>query len=216
MRNVVYFYLTVAVLTAADFATAQSQPTVQAAVIPNTCKKLEFNVAALSAAMTVDLLVTVDERGKAVSVAPLSGVPDAALLAAVSATAESCMYTPALIEGRPVSGTARMFYQFDRARPAPPFGRRPAIMDVKSCAPTSDDYPKGSLQRNETGTTRINFTVDPRGYLTAFGVVRSSGYLPLDFTALVKLAGCRFQPGTTPDGTPTSASFEVDYVWKIQ
>jgi TonB family protein len=203
-------------MASAGFATAQYSATVSATAIQNTCKKLEFNIAALASATAVDLLIRVDERGNAISSSPLSAVADAALLVAVSAAAESCKYAPALVDGKPTAGTARVFYQFERARAAPPFGRRPAIVDVKGCAPTSDDYPKGSLERNESGTTRINFTVDPKGYLTAFGVARSSGYLPLDFTALVKLAGCRFQPGTAPDGTPTSASFEIDYIWKIQ
>ena len=197
---------------------AMAQPAIDTppAVVPGTCKAIDFNRASLTSPMTVDLAAQIDGNGRPVSVHPLSDVPNSALLSAVIASVNTCKFVPAAKEGRPTAGTARLLYQFGAAVAAQPLARRPGITDVKGCAPTADDYPAASRQLNETGTTRVVFTVSPEGRLTAFGVARSSGFLRLDFTALIKLAGCRFQAGTSSDGTPTSASFEGDYVWKLE
>lgn len=217
-RNFKRIFLSAALLSVSRLAVAQFTADAPAAVITGTCKGIEFNRALLSSAVKVDLLATVDTSGKAVSVIPLTEVANPPLVAAVVSSVMTCTFLPAIREGRATSGVARLVYQFSPAVAAAPLstGRRPMIADVQSCAPTAEDYPRASRQLNETGTTRVNFTVSPEGRLTAFGVVRSSGFLRLDFTALIKLAGCRFQPGTAPDGTPTSASFDVDYVWKLE
>lgn len=93
---------------------------------------------------------------------------------------------------------------------------RPAIVDVKSCAPTADDYPFESRRLEETGTTHVQFTVDPQGRLLAFGVSRTSGHLRLDLAALVRLVTCRFVPARDAQGQPVTASFAVSYVWRLE
>jgi TonB family protein len=207
---------------AATFLSARglvgAQDTVDAppVVIPGSCKGVDFNRASLSSPVRVDIATQVDEFGTAVSTTSLAEVSNKALLFAVTASVMTCKFQPAIRQGKPASGTARQLYQFTAAVSAPPLARRPAITDVKGCAPSADDYPAASRQLNETGTTRVSFTVSPEGRLTAFGVIRSSGFLRLDFTALIKLAGCKFQAATSIDGTPTSASFEVEYVWKLE
>ena len=197
-------------------AAAQVSTTAPAAPIQGTCKGIDFNRASLSSTVKIDLLVQVDNTGSPLSSSPIAEVSNSTVLAAVVTSAMSCKYQPAVKDGEPVSGTARLTYQFNSAPSAAPVGRRATIVDPRSCAPTADDYPIESRRREETGTTGITFTIAPNGRLTAFGVVRSSGFLRLDFTALVKLAGCNFRPGTDADGNPTSGSFDVDYVWKLQ
>lgn len=197
-------------------APAQTADDAPAAYLPGSCKGVEFNRASLSAPVRLDLLISVDETGKAVSSKPLKDVSNPALLSAVQAAVLTCKFQAALVSGNAAPGSARMLYQIGPPPAAVPLARKPTITDVKGCAPSAADYPDASRRLSETGTTKISFTVNPEGQLTAFGVLRTSGYLRLDFTALMKLASCKFQPGTTADGTPTSATFEVDYVWKLE
>jgi TonB family protein len=197
-------------------ASAQEPIDAPAAVIQGTCRSIDFNRASISAPIRVDVAVKVDESGNPTSVAPVADVPNLPLLNAVLAAVKTCKFQPAMHQGKPTPGTARMVHQFAAAPTAAPLARRASISDVRSCAPTADDYPEASRRLNETGTTRVSFTVSPGGRLTAFGVVRSSGHLRLDFAALIKLAGCRFQSATLEDGTPTSATLEVEYVWKLE
>lgn len=197
-------------------AVAQVPTDAPPVAVPGSCSSIDFNRATLESPVKVDLVVLVDDTGRPVSVAPLAEGANSQLLSAVIASAMSCKFQPAKIGGKPAAGSARLLYHFDKAQAAEPLGRRPSITDVQGCAPTAEDYPAASARLNETGTTRVRFTVDPTGRLTAFGVVRSSGFLRLDFTALIKLAGCKFQAATAADGTPTSASFEVEYVWKLK
>jgi TonB family protein len=206
------------VLTACVNASAFSQPAVDtpAALVSGSCARLDFNRALISQPVAVDLLIQVDERGKAVSVAPLAEVRDSSLLSAAITSAQSCSFRPAIREGKSTAGTVRLAFEFSAAAAAPPLGRRATIANPRVCAPTADDYPAASRQLNETGTTRISFTLSPEGHLTAFGVVRSSGHLRLDFTALIKLAGCKFTPAKAADGTSISSTLEVEYVWKLE
>lgn len=197
-------------------AAAQTPEDAPAVAVPGSCQRVDFNRALLESPVRIDLAVQVSESGRPLSAVPMAPVERADLLAAVVASAMSCEYRPALAAGKPAPGAARSLFSFERAQAAEPLIRKPRVTDVRECAPTAKDYPVASLLGNETGTTRIGFTVDPNGRLTAFGVARSSGHLRLDFVALAKLATCRFTPGALPDGTPTSASFEVDYVWKIE
>lgn len=209
-------WLGVLPLFVAHVAAAQAPVDAPAIAVPGSCKRVGFNLGLLESPVRIDLAVQVSESGRPLSAVPISPVARADLLAAVVASALSCEYRPAQAAGKPAPGVARSFFSFDKAQAAEPLVRKPAITDPRECAPKADDYPRASLQLDETGTTRIGFTVDPRGRLTAFGVTKSSGHLRLDFTALAKLASCRFTPGALPDGTPTSASFEVDYVWRIE
>ena len=205
-----------ACLVLGDRAAAQALADLPPAAVPGSCKAFDLKLVTLTSPVTVDLIIAVDENGKPVSAAPLEGVNPPALLSAVVASAMSCKFVPARSGGKSVPGQAREIHQFSPAPAGEPLRRRPGIRDIQSCAPKADDYPVISRQLNETGTTRINFTVNSDGKLIAFGVAQSSGFLRLDFTALHALARCVFQPGVAADGTPISASFEVDYVWKLK
>jgi protein TonB len=90
------------------------------------------------------------------------------------------------------------------------------IESLHDCAPTRADYPAQSRKYNKEGTTRVSFEVDNTGKVTAFGVTKSSGFLRLDFAALVKLATCKFKPATAPDGAPIGGSFKVEYIWRLE
>ncbi len=109
------------------------------------------------------------------------------------------------------------------APPAPPPPRRaalPAIANVNACAPTADDYPGPAVRAEATGTTKIRFSIGPDGKMTGSQVVRSAGptreHKMLDRVALSRLSGCSFTAGRDEDGRPVGASFDVDYVWKLE
>lgn len=108
------------------------------------------------------------------------------------------------------------------APPAPPPPRiaaRPAIANVKACAPGSADYPSAAVRAEATGTTVIQFRVDANGKLAGADVVKSSGpsreHKQLDRVALSKLSECNFTPGVDENGRPMGGTFNVEYVWKL-
>lgn len=207
-------------------AMAQTPADVPAAADLSACKLPEVNRRFLVLPASVEVLVQVDENGVAKSAQSSVEPPSAEISAAATSAAMACPYRPAVAAGKPVAGTVRLVYAVAPERsllallPPPTSASapavQPAIVDLRKCAPTADDYPVESRRLNETGTTRVNFTVGPKGQLLAFGVARSSGSLRLDFMALIKLAGCRFTPGQAADGTATGGSFTVDYVWKLE
>jgi protein TonB len=104
--------------------------------------------------------------------------------------------------------------------PAPPrVAARPAIGNVRSCAPGPNDYPSIAVRAEATGTTRIRFTVDASGKLSGTDVVKSAGvtraHKALDNVAVSKLSECKFTPGIDENGRAVGGSFEVEYVWKL-
>ena len=106
------------------------------------------------------------------------------------------------------------------APPAPPrVAARPAIGNVKACAPGPEDYPAVAVKEEATGTTRVRFTVDATGKLSASEVVRSAGasraHKALDRVAVTKLSECKFSPGIDENGRAVGGSFDVEYVWKL-
>jgi len=109
-----------------------------------------------------------------------------------------------------------------QAPPAPPrVAARPAIANAKDCAPTSDDYPPAARRAEATGITKIRFTVGADGRLAgAPEVLKSAGpsreHKMLDRIAVAKLGECSFRAGTDENGKAVGASFEVDYVWKLE
>jgi TonB family protein len=185
-----------------------------AALRLGSCDRLKFDVSGVSVPEAVEVLVEVDPTGKPVSARTLSPTSLSAFDEAVAALAMSCKYSAATAQGKSVPGQLRFVLPIRQAPEQRP-GALPAIGDVKACAPKAEDYPSAALRANQEGTTRISFTVDEKGQLQAFGVSRSSGHLLLDYTALIKLAGCKFVPGKAPDGTPIGGSFSVEYVWKL-
>ncbi len=105
--------------------------------------------------------------------------------------------------------------------PAPPRAvARPAIADVKSCAPTSDDYPPAAVRAEATGTTVVRFNVSADGKMTGAEVVRSSGpsreHKLMDRVAVSKLSECSFKAGQDQNGAPMGGTFNVEYVWKLE
>ncbi|MBA4176915.1 MAG: energy transducer TonB, partial [Leptothrix sp. (in: Bacteria)] len=113
--------------------------------------------------------------------------------------------------------------QAPQAPPAPPVVRRvaaqPAIANAASCAPTSDDYPSAARRAEATGVTRVRFSVGPDGRLASAEVVKSAGstreHKMLDRLAMAKLSECKFKAGTDENGKAVGASFDVEYVWKL-
>jgi len=109
------------------------------------------------------------------------------------------------------------------APPAPPVAprqaARPAVTDVKACAPTADDYPGAAVRAEATGTTVIRFNIGPDGRLVGADVVKSAGptreHKLLDRVAVSKLSGCRFSAGTDENGRPVGAFTDVTYVCKL-
>ncbi len=102
---------------------------------------------------------------------------------------------------------------------APRAAAKPAIANVQACAPTGADYPPAAQRAEATGTTRVRFQVGPDGRLANAQVVKSSGpsreHKALDRVAMAKLSECKFTAGTDENGRPVGASFDVEYVWKL-
>jgi len=97
---------------------------------------------------------------------------------------------------------------------------KPAIANVRACAPSSDDYPAAARRAEATGSTRIRFVVGADGKLASAEVVKSAGptreHKMLDRVALAKLGECRFTAGIDENGKPVGGSFDVEYVWKLE
>lgn len=105
--------------------------------------------------------------------------------------------------------------------PAPPrVAARPAIANAQACAPSADDYPAAARRAEATGNTKVRFNVDATGKLAKVEVVKSAGptreHKMLDRVAVAKLSECRFTAGVDENGKPMGASFDVDYVWKLE
>ena len=109
------------------------------------------------------------------------------------------------------------------AAPAPPapvrVAAKPAIANVGACAPKNEDYPAAAVRSEATGTTRIRFNIGPDGKMIGSEVVKSAGasreHKMLDRLAQSKLSECRFTAGADENGRPVGASFDVEYVWKL-
>jgi periplasmic protein TonB len=103
--------------------------------------------------------------------------------------------------------------------PPPRRAASPAIANASACAPTADDYPTAARRSEATGTTRVRFAVGADGKLASAQVVRSAGssreHKMLDRLAMTKLSECTFKAGIDENGKPVGASFDVEYVWKL-
>lgn len=110
------------------------------------------------------------------------------------------------------------------APPAPPppvrAAARPAIADVRSCAPQPEDYPPAALRAEAVGEVDIRFTIGPDGKLVKAEVIRSAGpsreHKMLDRLTLAKLSECTFKPGIDENGKPVGGTFTQGYSWRIQ
>jgi protein TonB len=106
------------------------------------------------------------------------------------------------------------------APPAPPrVAAKPAIANAKDCAPTGDDYPAAAKRAEATGTTKVRFNIGADGRLAGAEIVKSAGssreHKMLDRLAVTKLSECTFKAGQDENGRPVGASFDVEYVWKL-
>lgn len=187
---------------------------IPAALEVGSCAPLSISVKGLTLPKSVNVLVEVDSVGKATSARLMPPTDVAEFDAAALSQVRTCRYRPAVREGEPIAGLARFVMPIEQTAAERP-GSKPAIVNIQACAPTADDYPVNAVRAGLTGRTRLKFTVDEKGKLKEFGVAESSGHLILDYTALIKLAGCKFIPGRTADGTPIGDSFTVEYVWRL-
>jgi len=105
------------------------------------------------------------------------------------------------------------------APPAPGIVARAAKVDATdpSCRP---DYPAAAARAQAVGTSRIRFTVDANGKVTAADVIGSSGptreHRLLDNAAKQALATCPIKVGIDAEGHPVGTQVEVIYTWKLE
>jgi TonB family protein len=211
-RGLVWVAFALVALDAGAQAAVDAPP----AMVPRSCKSLDFDRKTISSPFQFDLLLSVDDAGEVVSVQPLNDMgSNASLLSAVVTATKSCKYFPATSNGKPTSGNVRLVLSI-----VPEVqtleANSPAVESLHTCAPTLADYPLESRRMGEEGTTSTRFTVDKKGKVTAFAVTKSSGFLRLDFVAFAKLATCKFKPGTAPDGTTIGGTLTMDYLWKLE
>lgn len=131
------------------------------------------------------------------------------------------MHHDAAVPATPWPDTAAATSQASASLPAAPrMAARPAIANVRACAPTGDDYPPTARRAEATGTTRLRFTIDAAGALARSEIVRSAGptreHRLLDKVAENRLAGCAFTAGLDETGKAVGGTFEVDYVWRLE
>jgi protein TonB len=100
---------------------------------------------------------------------------------------------------------------------APVVAARPAIGNVSNCKP---EYPPAALKAEATGTTTVRFAVNADGKLAGAEIIKPSGptreHRLMDRAALSTLSGCTFTAGRDTTGKPVGASFDVEYVWKLE
>lgn len=103
------------------------------------------------------------------------------------------------------------------AAPGPAPVARAAVINANDpgCRP---EYPPAALRAGAAGVSRIRFTVDASGKVTAAEVVGSSGptreHRLLDNAAKSALAACPIKVGTDAEGHPIGTQVEVLYTWK--
>jgi len=103
------------------------------------------------------------------------------------------------------------------AAPGPAPVARAAVINANDpgCRP---EYPAAALRAGASGVSRIRFTVDASGKVTAAEVVGSSGptreHRLLDNAAKSALASCPIKVGTDAEGHPIGTQVEVLYTWK--
>ena len=102
---------------------------------------------------------------------------------------------------------------------APAVHARSAVINANdpSCKP---EFPAAALRAQVSGVSRIRFTVDANGKVTAADVVGSSGptreHRLLDNAAKAALATCPFKAGLDDQGRPIGTQVEVAYSWKLE
>lgn len=92
--------------------------------------------------------------------------------------------------------------------PSTPKGRGNSISE--------DDYPDASRRAEEQGITRVSYTIDPTGKVSACTVTASSGSPRLDeATCKIIMRRFRFNPATR-DGQPVSDTKSQPVRWQLK
>ena len=92
--------------------------------------------------------------------------------------------------------------------PATPKGRGNAFSD--------DDFPDASRRAEEAGVTRVSYTVDVDGKVSACTVTQSSGFPRLDdATCKIIMRRFRFNPATR-DGRPVQETKTQPVRWQLK
>jgi protein TonB len=81
---------------------------------------------------------------------------------------------------------------------------------------SEDDYPDASRRAEEQGVTRVGYTIDPTGKVSACSVIQSSGSSRLDdATCKIIMRRFRFNPATR-DGQPVSENKTQPVRWQLK
>jgi protein TonB len=87
---------------------------------------------------------------------------------------------------------------------------------ASQCRPV---YPAAAVRAGASGITRIRFTVDASGKVSAAQILQRSGTTRenrmMDKAAADALSQCPGTAGTDELGRPTGATTDVDYVWTL-
>lgn len=79
------------------------------------------------------------------------------------------------------------------------------------------DYPKGSLQRGETGIVSVVLHVSPKGKVTSCDVTESSGFQNLDAaTCSLLKSRARFDPAKDATGSPGAGEYRISSAWGLE
>jgi periplasmic protein TonB len=95
---------------------------------------------------------------------------------------------------------------------------RPARINA-GAAQCRPEYPAAAMRAGVSGVSRIRFTVDASGKVSAAQILQSSGATRenrlMDKAAADALARCPVTVGTDEMGRPVGATTDVDYVWTL-
>jgi periplasmic protein TonB len=95
---------------------------------------------------------------------------------------------------------------------------RPARINA-GAAQCRPEYPAAAVRAGVSGVSRIRFTVDASGKVSAAQILQSSGATRenrlMDKAAAEALAQCPVTVGTDEMGRPVGATTDVDYVWTL-
>jgi protein TonB len=95
---------------------------------------------------------------------------------------------------------------------------RPARINA-GAAQCRPEYPAAAVRAGVSGVSRIRFTVDASGKVSAAQILQSSGATRenrmMDKAAADALAQCPVTVGTDEMGRPVGATTDVDYVWTL-
>ena len=100
--------------------------------------------------------------------------------------------------------------------PAPLAAPTPATPKGRGNSISEDDYPDASRRAEEQGVTRVSYTVDTTGKVSACTVTQSSGSPRLDdATCKIIMRRFRFNPATR-DGQPVSETKTQPVRWQLR